>query len=251
MAQFTPDKTKFILILSLVLLAGVSIWFNRFNFSDEHPTLSRNGAADENSDFYKPPIDAEDEADRLIQQASENYFFHEFEEGVENYRQAIAIYESRKDLHKAAKTYESLGDLYKFAHNVEKAEASYLEAADLHSKNRDSVGKAWSMKQVGDLYMEAEQIETAGEWYQKSGQAVKNASPTRDLAKVYEAIGYYHWKTDNILLAEDYFSQALEVFAVVKDQMGYDHMANILAMVKKKRKSASRAPQASVSRKVL
>lgn len=251
MAQFIPDKTKVILILSLLLLAGVSIWFNKFNVSEEHPTLTRNGAADENSGFYKPPIDAADEADRLIQQASENYFFHEFKKGAENYRQAIAIYESRKDLHKAANTYESLGDLYKFAHNVEMAEASYLEAADIHTQNKDPISKAWSLKQVGDLYMENKKIETAGEWYQKSGQSVKGVPPNRELAKVYEAIGYYHWKTENIPLAEEYFSQAQEAFAVVKDQMGYDHMVNILAMVKKKRKSLTPAPQDSVPHKAL
>jgi len=240
MSNSFPDKTKSILILSLLLLVGISIGFNKFNIDDS--ALSRNGAADENSNFYKPPIDAEDEADRFIQQASENYFFHEFGEGVKNYLQAIAIYESRKDLHKAAKTYESLGDLYKFAHNVENAKASYLKAVDYHTQNQDPTGKARSMQQVGDLYVDLEQFDTAGEWYQKSGQAVKNVSPNRDLAKVYEAIGYYHWRIKNFLLAEENFSQAQEAFAVTKDQMGYDHMTSILAMVKKKRKSTSPAP---------
>jgi tetratricopeptide (TPR) repeat protein len=251
MAKFFPDKTKFVLILSLLLLVGISIWFNKFNISDEHPTLSLNGAADADSNFYKPPINAEDEADRFIQQASENYFFHEFGKGAENYRQAIAIYESRKDFQKAAKVYESLGDLYKFAHNVEKAKSSYLKAVDYHIQIQDRVGEGRSLQQVGDLFMEMEQIETAGEWYQKSGKAVKNAAPNRDLAKVYEAIGYYHWKINNLLLAEENFFQAQEAFAAIKDQMGYDHMTSILAMVKKKRKSKSLAPQGPVPQKVL
>ncbi len=239
------SKTQSILIVSLLLLVAVSIAFNKLNTSEEESLLSRNGEADEDSNFYKPSIDAKDEADRFIQQASENYFFHEYAKGVENYHQAIAIYESRKDLHKVAKTYESLGDLYKFAHNVKEAEASYLKAADYHTQNKNPTGKAGAMKRVGDLYMEIEQIETAGEWYRKSGQAVKNASQSRGTAKVYEAIGYYHWKTNHFLLAEENFSQALEAFAVIKDQIGYDHITHILAMVKKKRKSMSRSLQGS------
>jgi tetratricopeptide (TPR) repeat protein len=251
MSNSLPDKTKSVLIVSLLLLVAVSIGFNQFNISEEDSALVRNGAADENSNFYKPPIDAADEADRFIQQASENYFFHDFGKGVENYRQAIAIYESRKDLRKVAKTYQSLGDLYKFAHNVKDAETSYLKAADYHIQNKDPIGEGRSLKQVGDLYMDLEQFGTAGEWYQKSGQVVKNAAPSRGQAKVYEAIGYYHWKTNHFLLAEENFSQALAAFTVIKDQMGYDHITNILAMVKKKRKSASPALQGPVPRKGL
>jgi|GEM_PF-410254 len=246
-----PNKTQIILIISLILLIGVSIGFNKFNISKDNSVLSRNGAADENGNFYKPPIDADDEADRFIQKASENYFFHEFAKGAENYRQAIAIFESRKDFHRAAKIYESLGDLYKFAHDVKEAESSYLKAADYHTQNKNPVGKGRSLKQVGDLYMEIEQIETAGEWYRKSGQVVKNASPNRELAKIYEAIGYYYWKINDYTQAEKNFSQALEAFAVIKDQMGYDHMASILAMVKKKRKSAALSRQGLETRKAL
>jgi tetratricopeptide (TPR) repeat protein len=243
MSKSFPDKTKPILIVSLLLLTAVSIGFNKFNVPEEDSVLSPNGAADENGNFYKPPIDAEDEADRFIQQASENYFYHEFGKGAENYRRAIAIFEARDDFLRVAKTYESLGDLYKFAHNVEDAEASYLQAADFHTTNQNLVGKAMSLKKVGDLYMEIDQIETAGDWYQKSGQAVKNVSPSRDLAKIYEAIGYFHWKLNKFLPAEENFSLALKAFAAIKDPMGYDHMANILAMVKKKRKSAALAQQ--------
>lgn len=238
-------------MVSLVLLAGVSIWFNKFNISNEPADFSRNGAADENSNFYKPPINAEDEADRFIQQASENYFFHEFGKGAENYRRAIAIFESRKDFQKAARTYESLGDLFKFAHDVEQAESSYLKAVSYHSQNQDSVGEGRSLMQVGDLYMDLEQFVEAKKWYQKSGRAVKNAAPHRDLAKVYESIGQFFWKTDDLTEAEKNFAQAQETFAALKDQMGYDHMTRILAILKKKRKSAPLSGQSSAPQKVL
>ena len=245
MSKFFQNRTKLILFLALIVMAGVSIWFNKFNIQVEDSNFSRNGASDENSNFYKPPIDAEDEADRFIQKASENYFFHDFVKGAENYRQAISIYESRKDLKKVAKTYESLGDLYKFANNVKEAESNYLKAKSYHIQNEDPIGEGRSLKQVGNLYRDLGQMETASQWYEKSGQAVKNAFPHRELAKIFESIGQFYWKTDNLLLAQENFSQAQETFAAIKDQMGYDHVTRILAMIKKKIKSSQLSPEES------
>ena len=40
-----------------------------------------------------PPINAKDEARRFTQQASENFFYHEFDQAIDNYKKAIVIYE--------------------------------------------------------------------------------------------------------------------------------------------------------------
>ena len=60
------------------------------------------------------PIDAKDQAGRYLQQASENFFYHEFDRAIENYGKAITTFEKEIQLKKAAKVYESIGDLYKF-----------------------------------------------------------------------------------------------------------------------------------------
>ena len=101
MRKFFQNKKRVVLICSLILLVSVSVGIKKsFDQEESNSVFAPNGAPDENSNFYKPPIDAKDEADRFIQQASENYFFHEFDKGAENYRQAIFIYEARKDFHR-------------------------------------------------------------------------------------------------------------------------------------------------------
>lgn len=246
MRSFYQNKKKVILICSLVLLVGVSIGINKFyNREESNSAFAPNSPADENSNFYKPPIDAEDEAGRLIQQASENYFFHEFDKGAENYRQAIAIYSARKDFHRVARTYESLGDLYQFAQKVVDAESSYLQAVSYHSQNQDAVGEGRSLKEIGDLYMDQKRFELAGEWYLKAELAIKDAQPHRELAMVHESIGRYHWDRNNLSQAKENFLKAQEIFVAIKDQMGYDHITLVLALLKKKSKFSSPSPQGS------
>ncbi len=231
-------------------MVGVSIAINKTNHQEEDNSIfAPNGVADENSNFYKPPIDAKDEADRLIQQASENYFFHEFDKGAANYRQAIAIYEVRKDFHSVARAYESLGDLFKFGNNIADAESCYLQAVSYHSQNQDALGEGRSFKELGDLYVEQKRFESAGEWYRKAGLAIKDADPHREQAWVFESIGRYHWDRDDLPRALENFLKAQEVFVAIKDQMGYDHLTNVIALVKRKSKSSppsgksSRAPK--------
>lgn len=240
MRKFFQNKRKVILIGSLVLLVGVSIGINKSHDPEEgNSAFAPNGAADENSNFYKPPIDAKDEADRFIQKASENYFFHEFDKGEDNYRQAISIYEARKDFYRVAKTYESLGDLFQFAHKVQDAESSYLKAVSYHNQNQDAIGKGRCLKEIGGLYMDQKRFELAGEWYRKAGVAIKDAKPNREQATVYEAIGRYHWDRNDMDQAMENFLLTQKIFLAIKDQMGYDHITYILTLLKRKNKPSS------------
>ena len=227
---------RIILFLCLVMMIGVSIWINKSGLVENGKKSVASNHGQEPGTLYKPPMDGQDEASRLLQKASENYFFHEFAKGADNYRKAIAIFESQKNFLRVAKTYESLGDLYKFANEPEEAQNSYLEAVKYHTQNKDAVGEGRALKDIGDLYVALKQFSPAKEWYQKAQTAIKDAPPHRDQAKVYEAIGQFYWKTENVPLALENFTQAQETFAVLKDQMGYDHITNVIAVVKKKKK---------------
>ena len=49
-----------------------------------------------------PPIDAKDEAGRYIQQASENFFYNEYDRAINNYKKASEANEKEEELKKAA-----------------------------------------------------------------------------------------------------------------------------------------------------
>ena len=82
-----------------------------------------------------PPINAKEEAGKFIQQASENFFYHEFDQAIDNYKKAIVIYEREGELKPAAKVFESIGDLFKSHRNLKETEVYYKLAIENHRKN--------------------------------------------------------------------------------------------------------------------
>ena len=141
---------KYFTILALVLAMGMSVW------------LLPEPIKKEKEQPITPPIDAKDEAGRYIQQASENFFYHEFDKAIGNYKKAITVYEKHGKFKKAAQVFESIGDLYKFRRNLKESEKHYKLAMKNHRKNQDSLGEARAMNLAGDLYMERKKLPSAG-----------------------------------------------------------------------------------------
>ena len=214
---------KYFLIFSLVIAMGMSVWL-----------LPRPVKKEE---AITPPINAKDEAGRFIQQASENFFYHEFEQAIENYKKAIVIYEREGKLKTAAKVYESIGDLFKFRRNLKEAETHYKLAMENHRKNQDSIGEARAMNLAGDLYMERGDLSPAGVWYKKGLALIKNHPPHITKALLLENLGHYFWKTEEIPEAIVQFTESRENFAALENQMGYEH---INAVLNKLRRGQSR-----------
>ena len=207
---------KYFTILALVLAMGMSVW------------LLPEPIKKEKEQPITPPIDAKDEAGRYIQQASENFFYHEFDKAIGNYEKAITVYEKLGEFKKAAQVFESIGDLYKFRRNLKESEKYYKLAMENHRKNQDSLGEARAMNLAGDLYMERKNFPSAGNWYKKGLELVRNDPPHLIKALLLENMGHYFWKTNNVPEAILQFTQARDTFSALKNQMGYDHMSAVL-----------------------
>ncbi len=180
------------------------------------------------NDTINPFPEPADPAAAFIQKASENYFYHEFDQGAENYQRAIALYEERRDMARVAKTYESLGDLYVWGNDPVAAEKSYLQAVEIHADNQDVLGEANALKAIGDLKMKQGRLQKAEDWYNKSLAVLKEEKPNRVLGSVHEGMGHLHWKAEKIPEAIKSFTQAQAIFATLHYQMGYDHITNVL-----------------------
>ena len=184
------------------------------------------------TDPYVSPADPDDLASSYLKQASENFFYREFAKAAENYYKAIAIYEERKDFNHAAKTYESLGDLYKMAKEFDEAENNYVLAAGYYSKVHNNWGETNAFKAIGDLYIKSENFNAAEKWYGKA-LAAKGENPHMVLGRVQEAMGQLYWSVDKIPEAIGFFKQARETFASIKYQLGYEHMNNVIKRLKR------------------
>jgi len=226
MSKSLKSTCKAILIVSLVIAIGISFRIGLEEFFYE-----------ESSSAITPPIDAKDEADRLIQTASQNFFYHEFNQAVENYKKAIALFEKRKNFKRAARTYESIGDIYKFSRNLEEAEEAYLLAVGYHNKLHDKIGEGRAMKKIGDFHLENSRLDKAGEWFSKATMIVKDAEPHIVKAKIYEAQGHYFLKTEQIFEALDSFQKAKDTFNKTGYPLGYDNISPMIQKLKRYQKN--------------
>lgn len=215
---FFKPALKYFLIVAVTLAMGFSVWLLPHGTKKKDESVS-----------ITTPIDAKDEAGRFLQQASENFFYHEFDLAIENYGKAITAYEKESQLKKAAKVYESLGDLYKFRTRIKEAEAQYILAMEYHHKINNPLGEARAMGRAGDLYMEQGKPAYAGDWYKKGVALVKDLPPHKIQAALFESMGRIYWKVDkDIPEAILWYTRARDSFSVLENQMGYDHMTAVL-----------------------
>ncbi len=218
MSSFLKPALKYILIVILTLGMGVSVWL-----------LPQKNMKEEEAGPITSPIDAKNEADRYLQQASENFFYHEFDHALENYGKAIIAFEKDNQLKKAAKVYESIGDLYKFRNNVQQAQEQYILAMEYHHKINNPLGEARAMNHAGDLLIERGDPVSAGVWYKKGVQLVIDLAPNQSQALFFENMGRFYWKTDeNIPEAIAWYTRARDTFSALENQLGYDHMSAVL-----------------------
>ena len=222
MNSFFKPALKYFLILAMTLGMGYSVWLLPHAKKEKKIKEQR-------EESITSPIDAKDEASRYLQQASEDFFYHEFDKAIENYVKAITLFEKENKLKKAAKVYESIGDLYKFRRNIKQAEEQYILAIEYHHRIKNPLGEARAMNHVGDLLMEQDDKASAGAWYKKGVALVNEGAPSKNQALLFENLGRFYWKTEeNIPEAIVWYTRARDTFSSLQNQMGYDHMSAVL-----------------------
>ena len=215
---FFKPALKYFLIFAVTLAMGFSVWLLPHGTNKEDESVS-----------ITTPIDAKDQAGRYLQQASENFFYHEFDRAIENYGKAITTFEKESQLKKAAKVYESIGDWYKFRSRIKEAEAHYILAMEYHHKIKNPLGEARAMSRAGDLFMERGKHVPAGDWYKKGVALVKDLPPHKTQSVLFESMGRIYWKIEeNIPEAILWYTRARDSFSALENQMGYDHMTAVL-----------------------
>lgn len=179
-------------------------------------------------DTINPYPAPDDEASALLQKAAENYFYREFDQGADNYRKAIAIFEARKDFPQMAKAYHNLGDLYVWGHRPEEAEVNYRLAADFHRQVDNLMGEAEDLMEIGEIHKKAERFEEAEKWYLQSLSVIEGMETNRVHGRVQEARGHNHWANNKLAEAIAAFTEAKKVYSSLHYNLGVDHISNVI-----------------------
>lgn len=228
-------KKNILLAVGALILAGVSFSINHSHIEPEQPTLNL-------------PEEIKDEGFRLIQKASENYFFHEYPEANENYHKAIAIFEARNDFRQVGIIHESIGDVYLITNNIPEAEIEYLTAATSHEKAQFPLGKAKALKKIGDMYIDLKQGKIGADWYMQALAEINSEPASLILAQIEESLGRYYWALKDKSKAIEFITAAQKTFGNIGHQMGTEHMSHILDILNET--SSELHPHAMRSRKL-
>jgi tetratricopeptide (TPR) repeat protein len=224
------NKKGLMLLTGFALLVAMPFLI----IKEEPPTLLNEKPAPWLTDnTINPYPEPKDIAGSYIQKASEHYFYREISQAADNYHKAIAIYEERKDIHRVATTYNSLGDLYVWDKKPEEAEKNYLLAARYHGQIADPLGQAGSIKELADLHMKLEHFEEAEKRYSESLDLLKDSKPNRVLGSIYEGMGHMYWKANRIPMAIDSFTHARDTFAALHYNLGVEQMTGVLKRLNK------------------
>ena len=146
------------------------------------------------------------------------------------------MFEERKNFKRAARTYESIGDIYKFSRNSKEAKSAYLFAVEYQQKLQDKIGKGRAMKKIAEFYMDYSELDKAGEWFGKAVMEVKDAKPHIVKAKIFETQGHYFLKTEQISKALEAFQQAKSDFDKVGYPLGYDNISPMIQKLKREQR---------------
>ena len=195
----------------------------------------------DSSSLNLPPM-PEDKADRFVQIASQSYFFHEYPKAIENYENAIKVYETRGETRRVAKTHQSIGDVYKILGQYDSAEKEYLISADHHSEIGNLAGKAEAYKKIGSMHSELGERSRALDWYLQSLKAVESGPPSMILGQILETIGRFYWEKKQASEAIEHLLRAKETFVAIRFHMGTEHMTNLIDLIQGSHYSAKGNP---------
>ncbi len=227
------SKKNILLVIGALVLVVASFSINYSQIKPEEPSLNL-------------PEEIKDEGFRLIQKASENYFFHEYLKANENYHKAISIFKARNDFRQVGIIHESIGDVYLITNNIPAAETEYLTAVTSHGKAQFPLGKAQALKKIGDMYIELNQGETGASWYKKALVEINKEPASLILAQIEESLGRYYWGLKDKPKAIEFITAAKKTFRSLGHQMGFEHMSHILDILLEK--SSELHPHAMRSR---
>lgn len=144
----------------------------------------------------------------------------EYEKAVQNFLQALEIYERIK-----AKTYISsvlnnMGVVYYYLEDHQQSLRYHMEALKSREALGDSVQIAKSLNNIGIAYKGLDSLSRALEFYQKSLFIKKSLLDSIGISSTLNNIGNVYLEQEELDKAKDYFMQSLQIDSVSNKQSG-------------------------------
>ncbi|MBD1860058.1 MULTISPECIES: CHAT domain-containing tetratricopeptide repeat protein [Trichocoleus] len=160
------------------------------------------------------------EAKRLLQQGGQQYGKSQYQEAIESWQQALAIYRAASDRNGEASALVNLGNAYRSLSQYQRAIEYHQQALPILQQVGNRNGEASALVNLGNAYRSLSQYQRAIEYHQQAlpifqqvGNRKGKASALHNLGNAYRSLSQYQ-------RAIEYYQQALPIFQQVGDRNG-------------------------------
>jgi tetratricopeptide (TPR) repeat protein len=139
-------------------------------------------------------------------------------EALENYFDALRIFESIQDKQAIATAYSNIALLYSMQGKVKEALETYTTALKINEGMGNKMGGSITLHNIGNLHRKKGDNPTALSYYLKAMEIKEKIDDKKGIASVKNSIGGVYLEDKNIQEAITYFSQALKIFEIIGDK---------------------------------
>jgi len=138
---------------------------------------------------------------------------------LENYQQALKIYQEINDQASVSKALNNIGIVYKAQQNYLKA-LEYLKKAHSIQVSNDESTAPVTLTNIGVIYFEMGQNENAFVYYSKAQKQFGKHDNKRGVALLNTYLGDYYKKQNNTKLANEYYNKSLVLYNELQNKFG-------------------------------
>src|SRR5919199_1022551 len=160
------------------------------------------------------------EAQKLYEEANQQYRDGRYREAIQTYQQALVIYKKIGDRSSQGATLNSMGAIYHQQGNYNQALKFYQQALAIRKEVGDRIGEGRTLNNLGLLYDNQGQYAKALEFYQQALAIFQTLDNRREEGSLLNNLGGVYTQLGQYEQALSYYQQALVILREISDYKG-------------------------------
>jgi len=159
------------------------------------------------------------------------YYRGETEKAFENFYKSLDTYKESGDKSGVARSYVNIGIIYRSKQDYTNALKNYSSAIEVFKETNDKEGIAITYLNIGNIYNKQGNHKYAIENYLKARQFFEETKNKQKIALTYSNIGAIHADRKEEKEALDYFNKALKIYTNLEDTLGMADINNNIGFI--------------------
>lgn len=171
-------------------------------------------------------------AEKLFQQATEQFRQGQYSAALQLYQQGLAIYQQQSDRPGVGETLQQIGATYDRLGDYAQALKFYQQALAIRNQLGDRAKVGSTLNNIGGVYQQQGNYQQALEFYQQALTIRKAVDDRAGVGRTLNNIGLVYNQIGQYPKAIDFYQQALKIFQAINNPRGVGATLNNIGLVK-------------------